>query len=86
VAGEAQQQRVAVGRGLGDRVGGDVAAGAGLVLDDDGAAQRGAHADGQRAGQRIGRAAGGRADQDAHGRVADLRAGAGGEGQRQRVR
>jgi hypothetical protein len=81
VAGEAQQQRVAVGRGLGDRVGGDVAARAGLVLDDDGAAQRGTHADGQRARQRVGRAAGGRADEDTHGRVADLRAGTGGKGQ-----
>ena len=35
-AGVAEQQRVAVGLGLGDRAGAEIAAGAGAVIDHDG--------------------------------------------------
>jgi hypothetical protein len=39
-AGGADQQGVAIGRGLGHRVGRHIAVGAGAVLNDDGLAQR----------------------------------------------
>ena len=39
-AGRGHQQRVAIGRGLGDDVGADIAAGAGAILDDHRLAQR----------------------------------------------
>ena len=55
---ECHQQRVAVGIGLGDHVGADIAVGAGAVVDDDLLAECFAEflADGAR--QRVGRTAG----------------------------
>ena len=59
-------ERVAVGRGLGAFGVGDVAAGAGLVVDVELLAERGRQFLRDDAGDHIGRAAGGEADQDAH--------------------
>ena len=64
VAAEAHQQRVAIRRRFRDRRRGQVAAGAGAVLDQDGLFQRRCHRIGDRARHRIGRAAGRRADQN----------------------
>ena len=57
-ADRSHQQRVAVGRRLGDEVGAEVAAGAGLVLDDEGLAEGLAELGRERARQDVGRAAG----------------------------
>ena len=53
-----EQQRVAVGLGLGDAAGAERAAGAADILDDDLLAEVLAHRFGDEAGHRIGRAAG----------------------------
>ena len=53
-AGRRHQQRVAVGRGLGDRTRAGVAAGAGAVLDHDRLAERFRHLVADRARQHIG--------------------------------
>ena len=63
MAGEAHQQRVAVGRRLGDRLGGDVAARARLVLDDHALLERRRHRHRDRTRDRVGGAARRRADQ-----------------------
>src|SRR6185295_7634321 len=59
------QQSVAVGRRLGDEVGGEAAAGAGAVLDDDRLAERAADRLAQRARDVVGGAAGSEADDQA---------------------
>jgi hypothetical protein len=64
--GRRDHHRVAVGRGLDDLAGGDVATGAGLVVDDHGLAQRFGQALRDQAGHHVGGAAGGEADDDAH--------------------
>ena len=58
-AGRRHQQRVAVGRSLGDRIGADIAARARAVLDDDRLAERLRHLVADRARQHVGEAAGG---------------------------
>src|SRR5262249_5298565 len=63
VAGEADQQRVAVGQGLRDCLGGEVAAGAGPVLDQHGLAERRGEQLRDRPRHRVGGAARGCADQ-----------------------
>jgi hypothetical protein len=60
VVGCRQQQRVAVGGSLGSRVGGNDPAGAGLVLDHEGAAEFFRHARRHEARYVIDRAAGGK--------------------------
>ena len=62
-----EQQRVTVGRRLGHRLRGDVAAGAGAVVDDHLLADAGGQARGEDAGVGVGATAGGEADQDADG-------------------
>ena len=57
-ADRSHQQRVAVGRRLGDEVGAEVAAGAGLVLDDEGLAERLAELRREGAREDVGRPAG----------------------------
>ena len=64
--GGGEQQRVAVGRRLGDCVGTHVAAGAASVLHE-GAAQRGAHLLREQPRQDVGRAAGRERHDDADG-------------------
>jgi hypothetical protein len=61
-----QRDRVTVGRRLGDRRHGDIAVGAGAVLDDHALAPALRHAVGDDARERVRRAAGGEADDDAH--------------------
>ena len=78
-AREGDQQRVAVGRALGDVVGGDVTAGAGTVLDHDGAPERLAHVLADVAGHSVRGAAGRCADHQLDGR------GLGGDGQAERA-
>ena len=60
-----QQQRVAVGRGLGNDVGADHRAAAGLVVDDEALAQRLLQPLREKAGVVVGRAAGGEGHDDA---------------------
>jgi hypothetical protein len=64
-----EQQRVAVGRRVHHLLRGDVAAGAGLVLDDHRLADRGLHLLGDQAGHDVGGAAGREGDDDANGLV-----------------
>ena len=54
----AHQQRVAVGRRMGDRIGRDIAAGAGPVLDDERHAEQLLHLLADDAGEHVARAAG----------------------------
>ena len=63
----AHQHGIAIGRGLGGGVGGQIAAGAGLVLHDDTLPQRCGHGLGQGAGDEVGAAAGGEGGEDAQG-------------------
>ncbi len=56
-ADRSHQQRVAVGRRLGDEIGAQVAAGAGLVLDDEALAEGLGELGRERAGEDVGRAA-----------------------------
>ena len=74
------EQRVAVGVGLGDRARGDVAAGAAAVLDDDALAPFLLQALAEDARDRVGRPAGGEGDDEAHvlGGVGVLGGGGGG--------
>ena len=65
VRGHDLQQRVAIGRRLGDRVGRDVAAGTRLVLDDELLAQPLRQPLAHQARHDVGRPAGGKADDDA---------------------
>ena len=62
----AHQQRVAVGGRLGDAIGGDVAAGAGNVLDHEGRAPDFRKPVGKNARRKVGSRAGREADQDFH--------------------
>ena len=55
--GDRDTHGIAVGRGLGHRIGTDVAARPGLVVDDDRLAQRASQAIGDQSGQHVGRAA-----------------------------
>ena len=76
-----QQQRVAVGVGLGDPAGAERAAGAADILDDHLLAQRPRHRLGDQTGHGVGRAAGGEGhdDGDRAGRIIGLRGGRAGE-------
>ena len=69
MAGEAHQQRVAIGRGLGHRIRRQVAARAGFVFDHHRAAQLRAQHRGQRAGHGVGGAARRGAHQNFDGRL-----------------
>ncbi len=60
-----EEQRIAVGVGLGDVVGADGAGGAGLVFDIDALAQRCRHLVGHQAADEIGRPSGRKRDHDA---------------------
>jgi hypothetical protein len=61
-----EQQRVAVGRPLGDELGADIAAGAGPVLDHEGLAQNFSHLRRHDAADNVGRAAGGERNDHLH--------------------
>lgn len=72
-AGILQQQRIAVGLGAGNRLGGDAAGSARLVLDDHALSQRGAQGLGDEASGDVGGAAGRGGHDQRHGTIGKIR-------------